>query len=111
MDSEQPEVTGWTPADGAAELDQLVVDEGLAILAANRDRVYYDAAADADAAAAYYSAVDATATGPELLHALQTLVTGTHTQTPRYAPARMVYPWVDLHPDRRLRSIYSGNVL
>ncbi len=53
--------------DVAAELDQAVVDEGLAILAANRDRPYYDAAADADAAAQYYSAVDATATGQELI--------------------------------------------
>ena len=94
--------------DVAVELDQAVLDEGLASLAANRDRPYYDAASDADAAAQYYSAVDATATGSELLRALQTLLTRTHTQTPRYAPARMVYPWVDLHPDRRLRSIYSG---
>jgi hypothetical protein len=92
----------------AAELDEAVLDEGLASLAANRDRPYYDAAADADAAANYYSVVDVTATGAELLRALQTLLTRTHTQTPRYAPARMVYPWVDLHPDRRLRSIYSG---
>jgi endonuclease G, mitochondrial len=94
--------------DVAAELDQAVLDEGLASLAANRDRPYYDAGSDADAAAQYYSAVDATATGPELLRALKTLVTQTHTQTPRYKPAVMVYPWVDLHPDRRLRSIYSG---
>jgi endonuclease G, mitochondrial len=94
--------------DVAAELDEAVLDEGLASLAANRDRPYYDAAADAGAAANYYSAVDVTAIGSELLRALQTLVTQTHTQTPRYKPAVMVYPWVDLHPDRRLRSIYSG---
>jgi endonuclease G len=94
--------------DAAAELDQAVIDEGLASLAANRDRPYYDAAADADAAAQYYVDVDATASGPELLRALKTLVTQTHTQTPHYKPAVMVYPWVDLRPDRRLRSIYSG---
>jgi hypothetical protein len=86
---EQPEVTGSTTADVAAELDQAIVDEGLASKAANRDRTYYEAAADADAAAQYYSAVGATATGPELLRALQTLLTRTHTQTPRYAPARI----------------------
>ena len=44
--------------DVAAELDEAVLEEGLASLAANRDRIYYDAAADADAAAQYYSAVD-----------------------------------------------------
>jgi endonuclease G, mitochondrial len=96
--------------DVAAERDQAVLDEGLASLAANRDRPYYDAATDADAAANYYSAVDATATGQELLSALKTLLTRTHTQTPRYKPAVMVYPWVDLHPDRQLRSVYSGKM-
>ncbi len=59
--------------DVTAELDEAVLDEGLASLAANRDRPYYDAASDADAAAQYYSAVDVTATGSELLRALQTL--------------------------------------
>ena len=107
MDSEQLEVIRPTSA-GSAGLDEAALDDGLVRLAANRDRPYYDAAADADAAAQYYSAVDATASGPELLRALKTLVTQTHTHTPRYKPAVMVYPWVDLHPDRQLRSIYSG---
>jgi len=107
MDSEQLEVIHPTSA-GSAELDEAVLGDGLVSLAANRDRPYYDAVADADAAAQYYSAVDATASGPELLHALKTRVTQTHTHTPRYKPAVMVYPWVDLHPDRQLRSIYSG---
>ena len=108
MDSERLEVAGPTDA-GAAEVDRAVLNRGLENLAANRDRPYYDAAADADAAAQYYSGVDATATGAELMRALQTLVTRTHTHTPHYKPADMVYPWVDLHPDRQLRSIYSGN--
>ena len=46
--------------------------------------------------------------GKQLLSALRTLLKSTRTRTPRYAPARMVYPWVDLHPDRRLGSIHSG---
>ena len=108
MDIEQNEITGLTTADVAAEVDQAVLDRGLENLAANRDRPYYDAAADADAAAQYYSGVDATASGPELMSALQSLVKGTHSHTPHYKPTDMVYPWVDLHPDRQLRSIYSG---
>lgn len=107
MDSEQLEVIRPTSA-GSAELDEAVLERGLAGLAANRDRPYYDAAADTDAAAQYYNAVDATASGAELLRALKALVTQTHTHMPRYKPAVMVYPWVDLHPDRQLRSIYSG---
>ncbi len=34
----------------------------------------------------------------------------THTSKPSYKPAELVYPWVDLHPDRQLRSIYSGRI-
>jgi endonuclease I len=94
--------------DVVAEVDRAVMDEGLAYLAANRDRPYYDAAADADAASQYYTAIDATASGDDLMRAVQTLVTRTHSHTPHYKPTVMVYPWVDLHPDRQLRSIYSG---
>lgn len=38
------------------------------------------------------------------------LVTVTHTTAPRYQPARELYPWVDLQPDRMLRSLYTGEV-
>ena len=48
MDSERLEVAGPTCA-GTAELDRTVLDRGLVNLAANRDRPYYDAAADANA--------------------------------------------------------------
>ncbi len=99
---------GTTTADVACDVDRAVLERGLANLAANRDRPYYDATADSASAAQYYSGVDATASDPELMSALQTLVKRTHSQTPRYRPSEMVYPWVDLHPDRQLRSIYSG---
>ena len=92
----------------AGEVDQGVLDEGLAILEANRNRTYYDATADAEAAAAYYRGIDENSSGTALLTELHTLLKGTHTPRPRYAPARTVYPWVDLHPDRKLRSVYSG---
>jgi endonuclease G, mitochondrial len=108
VNSERDGVAGLTTAEVAGEVDQAVVEEGLASLATNRDRPYYDAAADANAATEYYSGVDATATGAELMGILQALVTRTHTQKPNYKPTVMVYPWVDLHPDRQLRSIYSG---
>ena len=108
MSSEWDGDAGLTIADVGSELDQVVLDEGLASLAANRDRPYYDAAADTEAATQYYSGVDATASGLELMGAVQTLVTRTHSHTPRYKPTVMVYPWVDLHPDRQLRSVYSG---
>jgi endonuclease G len=90
------------------ELDRALLEDGLASLRANQGRIYYDAAADAEAAAAYYRDIDQVASGVALLGALHTLVQQTHTHMPHYAPARMLYPWVDLYPDRRLRSVYSG---
>jgi endonuclease I len=80
----------------------------LASLEANRGRAYYDAQADAEAAKKYYGTIDDTSKGQKLLSAVRTLLEQTHVRKPRYAPARMVYPWVDLRPDRQLRSIYSG---
>jgi hypothetical protein len=40
--------------------------------------------------------------------ALAALLERTHGPRLSYKPAERVYPWVDLHPDGRLRSIYSG---
>jgi endonuclease I/V8-like Glu-specific endopeptidase len=39
---------------------------------------------------------------------LRDLVRDTHARTPKYKPSQHVYPWVDLHEDGMLRSIYSG---
>ena len=108
MSNERDGEAGVTTAGVADEVDRAVLNRGLENLAANRDRPYYDAAADTAAAAQYYSGVDETASGAELMGALRTLITQTHSHTPHYKPAEMVYPWVDLHPDRQLRSIYSG---
>ncbi len=41
---------------------------------------------------------------------LSKLVRRTHENFHRYKPSRYVYPWVDLHPDGRIHSIYSGQV-
>jgi endonuclease G len=77
--------------------------------AAERARAYYDAAADAQGRAEYYRDIDAGALGPDDLYlALNRLLTDTHTNQPAYAPSRHVYPFVDLHPDKNLQSIYSG---
>lgn len=72
-----------------------------------RERPYYNRSADAAARAAYYANVR-TDDGDALRRALTTLLTETHAPKPRYKPMRLVYPWVDLHKDGRLRSIYSG---
>ncbi len=42
--------------------------------------------------------------------ALSKLVRRTHSNHHRYKPSRYVYPWVDLHPDGKIHSIYSGQI-
>jgi endonuclease I len=77
------------------------VEASLAELAEARERVYYDAEADAAAADAYYGEVP-----PEQF---ADLVTRTHVRKPGYKPARELYPWVDLQPTGKLRSLYTGH--
>ncbi|MFJ4245034.1 endonuclease [Streptomyces iakyrus] len=72
-----------------------------------QERPYYDRTADAAAREAYYASVE-TGDGDALRRALTALLEETHTPQPRYKPMRLVYPWVDLHKDGRLHSIYSG---
>src|SRR3712207_2484328 len=77
------------------------VEASLAELAEARERVYYDAEADAAAADAYYGEV-----APEQF---ADLVARTHVRRPTYKPARELYPWVDLQPTGKLRSLYTGH--
>ncbi len=76
-------------------------------LSTARNRPYHDEQADRDARDAYYADIR-TGTPAELRRALTQLLESTHAHRPAYKPMRMVYPWVDLHPDQQLRSIYSG---
>jgi endonuclease I len=76
------------------------VEAALAELARGADRAYYDAEADAAAADAYYRGV-----APEQF---ADLLTRSHARKPAYKPARELYPWVDLQPTGRIRSLYTG---
>ena len=76
-----------------------------------KTRTYYDEAKDAADRAAYYADIDASLSAKALFQALSTLLEGTHTRRPPYRPAVHVYPFVDLHPDLKLRSIYSQQAL
>ena len=70
------------------------------------DPAYYDPEADRAAAAAYYAEI---APDGDLFDQLAVLVDTSHSTRLRYREARLehLYPLVDLHPDRRLRSVYS----
>lgn len=82
--------------------------QALAALRAGQERAYYDRAADAKAREHYYASLAGERPDDQLRSALTALLQRTHTSQPRYEPAQLVYPWVDLRPDRQLRSIYSG---
>lgn len=72
-----------------------------------QERPYYDRVADAAAREAYYANIR-TGDGDALRRALTKLLAESHEPQPKYKPMRLVYPWVDLHKDGQLRSIYSG---
>jgi endonuclease I len=91
------------PDDDAHELHA-----ALAAVREGQERPYYDTDADAAARTAYYATVDRSADPDALRASLAALVTSTHANRPKYQPSQQLYPWVDLHPDRLLRSIYSG---
>jgi endonuclease G, mitochondrial len=70
-------------------------------LAAARERPYLDEDADREAAAVYYADIEPG------FESLSTLVESTHRHKPGYSPADELYPWIDLQPDGKLRSLYT----
>ncbi|WP_026693998.1 endonuclease I family protein [Peribacillus kribbensis] len=72
-------------------------------------REYYSDSTQEEIKKAYYEQISFESSQVmEQLHAL--LAETHHTQLP-YAPFKYLYPWVDLHENRQLKSIYSGTVL
>ncbi|MEM6730674.1 MAG: endonuclease [Myxococcota bacterium] len=75
---------------------------------------YYDAAAEAAAREAYYSdiRIGGSVDRAESYYVLSALLKETHTFKPGYSEARRkhLYPNVDLHPDGKLRGVYTGRV-
>jgi endonuclease I len=78
-----------------------LLEQALGTLAAAEDKPYFDEAGDRAAAEQYYAGVE-----PEAA-ALTTLLERTHRDKPRYSPAVELYPWVDLQPNHKVRSIYT----
>jgi endonuclease I len=84
------------------------LERALAEREAARGRTYYETSTDASARNAYYATIDVDTSPSERFARLAELLDRTHAPRPSYQPAEQLYPWVDLHPDGRLRSIYSG---
>lgn len=74
-------------------------------------RTYYDQVQDEQDCEDYYSHLldEVRNLDPgELYRELNDLLTRSHKKKLSYKPSSQLYPWVDLHPDRKIRSIYSG---
>ena len=93
-----------------ARQDEL--DHAIAEFERSARRPYYDAEKDGQERQGYYKSIGlgAEMSVQERFRRLSKLISDTHTSQLRYKPSTHVYPWVDLHPDRKLRSIYSGKV-
>lgn len=87
------------------------LNEALAELKDFQNREYYNAEKDAVARESYYSEIDWSATGEALFENLSQKTRSAHTETVDYRPSKYLYPWIDLHPDGNLRSIYSGRTM
>lgn len=68
--------------------------------------VYYDEAADRAAREAYWQGINPASAG--FTQALSALLEQTHTKRLSYEPSKHVYPWVDVRPNGKVQSIYSG---
>jgi endonuclease I/V8-like Glu-specific endopeptidase len=104
---EPPPNSTTTPAFATARMDTEVT---AAIEEARRARTrrYYDQTGDVEARKKYYGGIVISVSPAKLFGRLSCLVAGTHAIKPAYRPAKEVYPWIDLRPDLKLRSIYSG---
>jgi endonuclease G len=89
-----------------AAVPEGVLRDALAELARATERPYYDPEADGAISATYYAGLpEDPAAFPG---ALAELVRASHTTRPHYRPSVELYPWVDLQPDLKLTSVYSG---
>lgn len=95
-------LTGQEPAQLSKELRQY---------ARSRSRPYYDQAADQKAASAYYRGIAPGADPAAFFDQLSRTLARTHVHQLGYNPSANLYPWVDLHPDGALHSIYSGHAM
>ena len=82
--------------------------DALAEVRRARSKKYYDAAQDKTDRNQYYVDLPDNLTPADFFRRLHKLLEKTHKTQPRYKPTTHVYPWVDLQPNLKLRSIYSG---
>lgn len=74
-------------------------------------QLYFDESKNEQKKQEYYASVDLSdSANSTAIKKVMELIQSTHTNYFRYDPSSYVYPWVDLRPDGKLQSIYSGEV-
>jgi endonuclease I len=96
-----PAVGASTPTPAPADQSDANLPAALLELEESKTRTYYEAVADRADADRFYAGVR--------LDQLAALLRQTHNVQPRYQPVKELYPWVDLQPDRLIRSLYTGH--
>jgi len=81
-------------------------EEAIAALNEARRIPYYSAKQDEKDRDEYYRGIHLD--GQKLYDPMSKLLKSTHTTRLRYKPLVHVYPWLDLQPNMRLKSVYSG---
>ncbi len=95
---------------GNVKSSRINLHADLAEVEQNRNKEYYDETADKAALKNYYTGIDTGLKGTALYDSLNKLLTRTHTTLLSYQPAKYLYPWVDLQPDKKtILNIYSGD--
>ncbi|MGE3821500.1 MAG: endonuclease [Isosphaeraceae bacterium] len=100
---------GAVPDAPPSEETGSLEERGLRNLERARTRRYFDAEKDRRDRERYYRDVDRVVDGEPFRDALTTLLTNTHANRLSYRVARIqhLYAWVDLQPEKNVRSIYS----
>jgi endonuclease I len=89
-------------------VEQAELRTALAELEAAKSKPYFDEKKDKADRDAYYKGLPGTLSAAKLYDTLGDLLRKTHKNKPKYKPATNVYPWVDLQPNLKLKSVYSG---
>lgn len=94
------------PGRSQPPVDDADLREALAEVREARTRPYYSKVDDERDRDRYYANIDLAA--DDLYQPLSDLVEATHTTRLKYKPSVHVYPWLDLQPNLRIKSVYSG---
>ncbi|SDO37289.1 endonuclease I family protein [Halobacillus aidingensis] len=75
------------------------------------EQVYFDESKNKQTKQEYYASVNfSDPANSTAIEKVMELIQSTHNNFLRYDPSLYVYPWVDLRPDGKLQSIYSGEI-